>query len=156
MNTINPGQFLDSPRGAPFWRLCDRSLIRRAEAEAIVRAVAREVAQIKADPSDDDIAAALPDRVASDDDDEHAALRRTLALERMGRHAVRLGAIYTPAEIAAQAAAAGWADMACWVEIEVVRQQALCALRDRLTAAGLDAHAVLAAGEQHGMVPRDD
>lgn len=153
MNNINPAAFLDSPRGAPFRRLCDRSLIRRAEAEAIVRAVAREVAQIKADPTDDDIAAALPDRVA-DDDDEHAALRRTLALERMARHAVRLGAIYTPDEIAAQAAP--WSDMAFWVAIETVRQQALCALRDRLTAAGLDAHAVLAAGEQHGMVPRDD
>jgi len=152
---INPGQFLDSPRGAPFWRLCDHALIRRAEAEAIVRAVAREVAQIKADATDDDIAAALPDRVA-DDDDEHAALRRTRALERMGRHAVRLGAIYTPAEIAAQAAAAPRSYMSCWVEIETVRQQALCALRDSLSAAGLDVHDVLAAGEQHGMVPRDD
>ncbi|MCK9367404.1 MAG: hypothetical protein M0P72_09700 [Metallibacterium scheffleri] len=155
MNNINPSAFLDSPRGANFWRLCDRALIRRAEAEAIVAAVAREVAQVKADPTDDDIAAALPDRVA-DDDDEHAALRRTLALERMARHAVRLGAIYTPAEIAAQAAAAQWSDMAFWVEIEIVRQQALCALRDRLAAAGLDVHDVLAAGEQHGMVPRDD
>jgi len=152
-SNINPAKFLDSPRGAPFWRLCDHSLIRRAEAEAIVAAVAREVAQIKADPTDDDVAAALPDRVA-DDDDERAALRRTRALERMGRHAVRLGAIYTPAAIAAPASPRSY--MSCWVEIETVRQQALCALRDSLAAAGLDVHTVLAAGEAHGMVPRDD
>ena len=149
--------FLDSPHGAPFWRLCDRSLIRRAEAEAIVAAVARQVAEVKADPTDDDNAAALPDRVDDDvDDDAHCALRRRLALERMSRHATRLGAIYTPEQIEAMIAAAPRSDLAIWLDIEIVHQRALCALRSHLDAQGLDAAAVLAAGEPHGMVPRDD
>lgn len=148
--------FLDSPHGAPFRTLCDRSLIRRAEAEAIVQAVARQVAAIKADPCDDDVAAALPDRVDDDaDDDEHAALRRRLALERMSRHATRLGACYTPEQIEAMIADAPRSDLGLWLDIEIVRQQALCALRSHLDAQGLDADAALAAGEPHGMVPRD-
>jgi len=152
----NSAQFLDSKHGAPFWRLCDRSLIRRAEAEAIVAAVARQVAAIKSDITDDDVAAALPDRVDDDADDEHAALRRRLALERMARHAVRLGAIYTAQDIASMIADAPRSDLALWLDIEIVRQQALCAVRSHLDAQGLDADSALAAGEPFGMVPRDD
>lgn len=153
----NPGKFLDSPRGAAFWRLCDHALIRRAEAEAIVAAVARQVAAVKADPSADDIAAALPDRVDDDvDDDTHCALRRKLALERLARHATRLGACYTPEQIEAMIVGAPRSDLAIWLDIEIVHQRALCTLRSHLDAQGLDADAALAAGEPLGMVPRDD
>ncbi|MBW8075261.1 MULTISPECIES: hypothetical protein [Metallibacterium] len=153
----NSAQFLDSKHGAPFRTLCDHALIRRAEAEAIVQAVARQVAAIKSDATDDDIAAALPDAVDDDvDDDEHVALRRRLALERLSRHAVRLGAIYTPEQIASMIAAAPRSDLAIWLDIEIVHQRALCAVRSHLTAHGLDAAAALAAGEPFGMVPRDD
>ena len=148
--------FLDSPHGAAFARLCDQSLIRRAEAEAIVAAVARQVEQIKSDPTDADIAAALPDSVDDDDDDEHYALRRRLALERMSRHATRLGACYTAQDIEAMIESAPRSDLAIWLDIEIVRQRALCAVRSHLTAQGLDADSALAAGEVHGMVPRDD
>ncbi|MHB1537486.1 MAG: hypothetical protein ACYCYN_03105 [Solirubrobacteraceae bacterium] len=148
--------FLDSKHGAPFRALCDRSLIRRAEAEAIVAAVARQVAAIKSDITDDDIAAALPDRVDDDvDDDEHCALRRRLALERMSRHATRLGANYTPEQIVSMIAKAPRSDLAIWLDIEIIHQRALCAVHDHLAAQGLDADAALAEGEPHGMVPRD-
>lgn len=154
-NIINPGRFLDSSHGAAFWRLCDKSLIRRQEAEAIVSAVAHQVARIKADPTDDDIASALPDRV--DDDDEHAARRRrVLAIERLARHAQRLGAGYTVQDLAGLIADNPRSDLAIWYDVETIRQRALCTLHDRLTAQGMDALAVLAAGEAVGMVPSDD
>ena len=151
---FDPRAFLASPHGAPFWRLCDRSLIRRAEAEAIVSAVHHQVAQIKADPSADDIAAALPD--ATDEDDEPARRRRqALALERLQRQIARLGVDPVPTESELREQIDGDARLGIWYDIEVLRQRALIALHDRLLAQGLDAPAVLAAGEPHGMVPRD-
>ena len=151
---INPSAFLDSPAGAPFWRLCDRSLIRRAEAETIVAAVARQVAQIKLDPTGDDIAAALPGTL--DDDDEPARhRRRQLALERLQRHIARLGVDPVPTEAELLEQIAEDVRLGVWFDVEVIRQRPLIALHDRLLEQGLDALAVLAAGEPQGMVPRD-
>ena len=151
---FDPRAFLASPHGAPFWRLCDRSLIRRAEAEAIVAAVARQVSEIKADPTPDDIAAALPDTL--DDDDEPARRRRRqLALERLQRQIARLGVDPVPTESELREQIDSDARLGIWYDIEVLRQRPLIALYDRLQAQGLDAPAILAAGEAFGMVPRD-
>lgn len=151
---FDPGVFLNSAHGQRFWKLCDRSLIRRAEAEAIVTAVAREVSAIKADPTADDIAAALPDRV--DDDDEHGYRRRKqLALERLRRHIARLGVDPVPTESELLEQIAEDVRLGVWYDVEVLRQRPLCALYDRLLAQGLDAGMILAAGEPYGMVPRD-
>lgn len=151
---FDPRVFLDSPQGAQFWRLCDRSLIRRAEAEAIVAAVYRQVAQIQSDPGADDIAAALPDAV--DDDDEHAKQRRQkLALERLRRQIARLGVDPVPTEAELREQINDGLRIGIWYDIECLRMRPLIALHDHLLLGGLDALSVLAASEQHGMVPRD-
>ena len=148
---FNAGAFLDGPHGQRFWHLCDRALIRRAEAEAIVAAVACQVAAIKADPSGDDVAAALPDSLA--DDDEPA--RRQLALGRLRRQIGRLGVDPVPTEAELLEQIQEDPRLGIWFDIETLRQRILVVLHDHLRACGLDAPAVLAAGEIHGMVPRD-
>lgn len=151
---FNAGAFLDGPCGWRFWRLCDQSLIRRAEAEAIVAAVARQVSEIKTDPTDDDVAAALPGTL--DDDDEPARRRRRqLALERLQRQIARLGVDPVPTEDELREQIAEDPRLGIWFDIEGMRQRILVALHDHLRACGLDAPVVLAAGEPHGMVPRD-
>lgn len=150
---FDPARFLDSEHGQRFWRLCDRSLIRRAEAVAIVAEIARQVSEIKADATDVDVAAALPDAI--DDDAAGYRCRQQYALKRLQRHIRRLGADPVPTEDELREQIDQDTRLGIWYDVEVLRARMLIAVHDRLTAQDMDADAVLAAGEPHGMVPRD-